>query len=239
MDMPLGHETMSPQMAHMTRYYRWVHDVVRPALGRRVVEVGPGYGNLGTLLLEHVDLYHGVDLDETIVQDLRRRFAGQPRAAFFAGDVCDPALRDRLRGHRYDTVVTMNVLEHLADPDTHLDALADLAPGATLVVFVPAMPALFGTLDVSAGHHRRYTRRTLHALLARHGEVRWMRYFNPLGAVAWFVAGRVLRLPLGSEETGRGIRVYDRWLVPASRRLDPLTRRLLGQSLVAVATLPG
>ena len=232
---------MSSEVAGATRYYRWLHESVDAWVGRRVLEVGPGFGSLATLLSAHGREYVGVDLDADIIARLRAAHdSGTPGGPEFVnGDVTDPTVQAVLAARAFDTVLTFNVLEHLADPAAHLDALRAIAPGARLVVLVPAHPFLYGTLDEQAGHYLRFRRDELAALLARVADGVELRYFNPVGAVGWFVAARVLRLPLDGESTNRSIRLYDRFVVPVSRALDPFTAHLFGQSLMAAGRLRG
>ena len=53
-----------------------------------------------------------------------------------------------LRGERLDSIVCLNVLEHIEDDRTTLQNFASvLSPGGHLVLLVPALEALYGTLD--------------------------------------------------------------------------------------------
>ena len=53
-----------------------------------------------------------------------------------------------LRAERIDSIVCMNVLEHIKeDRDTLVDFASVLDPGGRMVLLVPSMPSLYGTLD--------------------------------------------------------------------------------------------
>jgi SAM-dependent methyltransferase len=225
---------MTAEMAHVSHYYRWIFDTIRPRLGARVLEVGPGYGNLAALILGDGRDYLGVDLDGPTIERLRETLDG---ARLLHGDICQAAVQAEVRAFAPDSVVSFNVIEHLADPAPLLRALAAVAPGAALILFVPALPVLYGTLDEQAGHFRRYTMAALRAALDGIADIEELDYFNGLGAFAWFVAARVLRLPLNGEATSQSISLYDRLCVPVARRLDPLTRRFFGQSILCHSRL--
>jgi ubiquinone/menaquinone biosynthesis C-methylase UbiE len=65
-----------------------------------------------------------------------------------------------------DAITALDVLEHVEHDDMAVREIARvLKPGGVLVVTVPALPSLWSDWDVVLHHHRRYTRRTLHALL--------------------------------------------------------------------------
>ena len=110
-----------------------------------------------------------------------------------------------------------------------------LAPAGRLVLLVPALPALYGTMDRALGHHRRYTRAGLASLLERAGfTVAHIEYFNLAGVPGWWFAGRVLKremIPAGS------LKLYDA-LVPLFR-LERLLPWRVGQSLIAIGQAGG
>src|SRR5205085_10274801 len=136
---------------------------------------------------------------------------------------------DGLPQGTFDTVVCSNVLEHIEDDVGALAALrALLAPGGRIVLVVPALRPLHGSIDKAIGHHRRYVREEIAAKLARAGlGVEHVRYFNVLGVAGWFLNARVLRR---RSVPGFQARVNDR-LVPLLR-LERWLRPPLGMSLL-------
>ncbi|MCC6847853.1 MAG: methyltransferase domain-containing protein [Deltaproteobacteria bacterium] len=71
------------------------------------------------------------------------------------------------RDGAFDIVLAFDVLEHVADDARFLRELARvLAPGGALAIHVPAWPSLWSRHDEVLEHKRRYTRRSLKALLA-------------------------------------------------------------------------
>jgi SAM-dependent methyltransferase len=128
----------------------------------------------------------------------------------------------------------VNVLEHIDEDEAVLRLLFRLLkPGGSLLIFVPAMPFLYGTLDERVGHVRRYTRPSLTHVMETAGfAMTSIRYFDLLGMLPWFVTGRVLRQPVVS--SGPAV-FYDRYVVPLCRVVDAATRPRVGKNLVAVA----
>ena len=117
------------------------------------------------------------------------------------------------------------------DDITSLQAIRRmLAPKGRLILLVPALPALYGTIDKALGHHRRYKRASLASLLEATGfNVAHVEYFNLAGVPGWWFAGRVLRrhmIPATS------LKLYDA-LVPLFR-LERLIPWRVGQSLIAI-----
>ena len=133
-----------------------------------------------------------------------------------------------------DAVVAVNVMEHVRDDDAFLrTAHRLLAPGGHALLFVPALPALFGTLDEAFEHFRRYTRPVLADRLREAGlEPLRVQYTNLPGVAAWWLSGKVLRR---RTLTARDARLYDRWVVPWVSALERVWTPPLAQSLIAVA----
>ena len=229
---PDGYLTLD-RMAALKHYNRWLLDRFEGHIGRRVLEVGSGTGNM-TRLLYGRDLIVATDMESAYLHILANRFRRQPtiRVARLNLETDD---WKALQEHAFDTVVCFNVLEHIEHDRDALRNLHDLlVPGGRLLLFVPADQALFGTLDRQVGHFRRYTSESLRAVIAEAGfEIRQMSYHNVFGRFGWWLNGRVLKrkhMPAAQS------RVFDVF-VPLLRRLEPREPRN-GLSLVAVAEKP-
>jgi SAM-dependent methyltransferase len=215
----VGHETLR-RMAATDRYSRLIADRIRDHVGNRVLEVGSGLGNISGHLGGR-QLLVVSDISESYLDFLRRRFAGNSRIRVIRYDLEEGAREDLVR-LRLDTVICLNVLEHVRDDAAALRGLAGLlAPGSRLILLVPAHQALYSSLDRHLQHHRRYNRRQLLRLLRDSGfVVDRIASFNLLGAIGWWLNGRVLRrkiLPGGQLRlfnlATRLVRL-ERWLQP-------------------------
>jgi len=136
----------------------------------------------------------------------------------------------------FDYVYTLNVLEHIEDHEAALRQLHDkLKPGGRLLIYVPAFPILYSSMDARVGHIRRYTRRGLVAIVKAAGfDVATVAYVDSLG----FLATLVFKW-LGSKDGGvnrTALKAYDRAVFPLSRLLDFITRRWFGKNLLLLAT---
>src|SRR5213079_1327746 len=105
-----------------------------------------------------------------------------------------------------------------------------LVPRGRLILLVPSLRVLYGSLDEALGHFRRYVPREVTTKLGAAGfRVRHVEYFNLAGVPGWWFAGRVLRrrlIPQGA------LRWYDA-LVPLFR-LERFLPWRIGQSLIAI-----
>src|SRR5947208_9058790 len=148
----------------LRRYTAFLWDLMRPYVGRRVLEVGSGTGGMTRFLSTREEVVAS-DVDPEYVELLRRTFADTPNVQVRFLDLARLG-EDGLAPHRFDTVVCANVLEHVAADAASLRAMrALLAPGGRVVLIVPALHALYGTIDAAIGHHRRYTRDEIDAKL--------------------------------------------------------------------------
>jgi SAM-dependent methyltransferase len=221
-------------VAEATNYYDWIVDSFAGHVGRHCVEAGAGIGTVSELLLNRVSprMLTLIEPAENNVPLLRRRFAGDPRVKIYHG-----YLEDLERSLQADSIIAVNVLEHVEHDQLFLAAAYKaLAPGGTLLLLVPAVPAIFGSLDRAFDHFRRYTKSRLRAsLLAAGFDIETLKYLNMVGVAAWFVSGRVMH----RTTLGRGqVRFYDRWIIPLVRRLESVVPVPIGQSVLAIARKP-
>ena len=141
-------------------YLEWQLAAFRPFLGQRVLEVGCGVGSILELLAPRERLF-GIDVEPEVLDFARARFNGEPGFGFERMDAgrLDEAQAERLRRERFDSLVCINVLEHIEDDPATLAAFHRiLEPGGVAAILVPAHQWLYGPCDGLDGHFRRYSR---------------------------------------------------------------------------------
>ena len=218
-------------LASAPNYYRAILSAFAPHLGQRVLEVGAGIGTFA----DHV-LRARPDVDLTLLEPagnnfpvLQQRFAGDPRVRVVNG-----YLEEYSEGDAIDSMVLVNVLEHVEEDESFLrTARATLQPHrGRILLFVPALPLVYGSLDREFEHYRRYTRPVLRHRLEHAGfQVIDLRYVNIFGVLPWFITGRILRR---TTLRSRDVRLYDRWVIPWALRLERIVPPPFGQSLLAI-----
>jgi glycosyltransferase involved in cell wall biosynthesis len=221
------------RMRRLRNYNLWMYDQIRKGVGRRVLEVGSGIGNMSRLLL-HADVLVLTDISDEYLTRLARQFGKFDTVQLACLDL-NQVNADDYRALELDTVVCLNVLEHVEHDDRALRGIFDLlAPGGRLLLLVPAIPSLYGKIDRALDHFRRYEREGLRQLLQTTGfEIEDLRYFNILGVPGWFFNARVLqRDAIPSLQTA----FYDP-VVPLTR-LEDHFRLPIGMSLIAIARKP-
>jgi SAM-dependent methyltransferase len=134
---------------------------------------------------------------------------------------------------RYDSIILVNVLEHVdGDVEALRSLRALLKPGGSICIFVPAFEGLYSAFDQRVGHRRRYRRSQLIAALDRAGYgIVDARYVNTVGALAWWLfARRLNQIPTQTWS----VRLYDGLIVPPLRRIESGLVPRFGQSLLCV-----
>lgn len=218
---------------HQRRYRAFQFELIARNCGRSVLEVGAGLG-------EFASQFHGLDrlvvtdLDPAAVASMAARFAGQPEVEARQLDLSGalPAIDP------VDSVVAVNVLEHIEDDSGALRALTGLVrPGGNIVLWVPGYMQLYGEFDRLVGHVRRYTPSTLQTAIESAGlTCSQVKPVNMLGAMAWWLA---VRRGGVEKPNPKLVSVYDRFVVPVTKTLEARVRPPFGQSVLAVATVGG
>ncbi len=211
------------------RYLAYQRELIGPHCGRSVLEVGAGLGEFADGFTGF-DRYVVTDVDSGAVERMKGRFADRPEVEVQQYDIDG---RTRL-SEPVDTLVAINVLEHIADDVTALRELSEsLTPTGNIVLFVPGYQQLYGEFDRKVGHHRRYTPATVSEAARRAGlHVEVARPVNFLGAFAWWAA---VRKGGAGAPNPRLVALYDRFVVPVTRAIEKVVPVPFGQSVLCVA----
>src|SRR5579864_5397034 len=153
------------------QYLSWMARVLRPHLGDTVLELGAGIGNIAGRLMGRRLHYVAAEKDRLYLHALRNRFLRTPNVSVLKLDPEQPGDFSNV-GEVFDTVLCLNVLEYVANPGAVIESIASvLKPNASLIILAPQSQALFGRLDKTLGHRRRFSQRELRALLEKRGFV--------------------------------------------------------------------
>jgi glycosyltransferase involved in cell wall biosynthesis/phospholipid N-methyltransferase len=225
-----GTQTLA-RLSGATRFSAWMADVIAPHCGRRVLEIGAGTGTITRHLVPR-EKYVASDINPIHLRELEKLRSGRPylTVSYVDAEKSDtyPDTGD------FDTVVCLNVVEHVDDHAALTSMSRVLAPGGRAVILVPQGQWNFGSLDELLGHRCRYSRKTLGAAAERAGlKVSTMYTFNRASSIPWFVNGRILRRrQFGAMQ----VRMVD-LMVPMLRVVDKALP-LPALSLIAVLERP-
>ncbi|QDV66891.1 putative S-adenosylmethionine-dependent methyltransferase/MSMEI_2290 [Rosistilla carotiformis] len=224
------------RMKTLDAYYAWSIDLLRPWIGNRVLDAGCGIGNGTALLAEQAQYVLAADLSPQNVQELRSRFANKPSVEPIQLDLDSDftTITDR----KIDTIVCLDVLEHIEDDVQLLRRFHSIAqPDAHLLIKVPAVKWLYGSVDTASGHFRRYALQELRDKAKQAGweplSVRWM---NAFGVLPYWFKSRVQKRQANLSRTFSPWQLtMIRKAMPWMQRIDRIVGPPIGQSAVLVA----
>jgi SAM-dependent methyltransferase len=223
-------------MDFAVKYHRWILDLMKPFLGKHVVEVGAGTGSFSELILStrpsSLTMVEPSDMFHALAANQRLRRSGADLGQYH--DVFSNAARDIAARINPDSIIYVNVLEHIENDSEELRTVWEtLRPGGHVFIFVPALPILFSKFDQHIGHFRRYRKSELRSKLEHAGfHVRDLRWFDLPGILPWLLKYR-LSGSLTMESSA--VQLYDRIAVPIIRPFETLIRPPVGKNLFAVA----
>jgi 2-polyprenyl-3-methyl-5-hydroxy-6-metoxy-1,4-benzoquinol methylase len=198
--------------------------------------VGSGVGNQTQFFVAERERVIASDIEPHYLRELTSRFSGkaQVRIASFSFPLSETDRVD-LHQERIDTIVCLNVLEHI---DDHVSTLKDfnrvLQPGGHLVLIVPALKALYGTLDKHLHHFRRYSTEELRAAVTEAGFViDTMRFLNRPAVPGWWLSSRVLKRKVVPKSQLKAFK----WIMPLLK-LEEQSEPSFGLSLLVLARRP-
>ena len=215
-------------------YYEWIWGSIDKFVGTNVLEIGAGSGTFTAKVKGFGRHVTAIEPDDEICSSLETRYNSDPDVTIFHGMLEDYPIGAR---EPFDTVIMVNVLEHIDDERKILESIKRVtSPGASVIVWVPAHEVLYSPFDRAVGHFRRYSKNRLKALCNATGlEISELQFFNLPGAIAWFlVAGLARQHPTAGSLTA----IYDKWAVPKLRDFEGERTMPFGQSLLLVARTP-
>lgn len=222
-------------MNKAVNYRSWMYRQIAPYVGQRILEIGAGIGNFTTFFAER-PLVITSDVFPNCIDYLNERFFGKANIKPMRLDIAKDYVSS-IKDQNIDTVICLNVLEHIEDDAAALCRMADvLQPGGRLILLVPSCQFIYGTVDQALGHYRRYNRRSLlWKIAAADVEVEAVFYMNLAGVAGWFLNNRVLKR---HAESPQQVVFFDRFVVPVIAAVERVLKPPFGMSLIAIGRKP-
>lgn len=223
-------------MSFAPNYHRWILEVFSPYVGKRVAEIGAGSGNFSSLLLSRrPEIFMAAEPSSTMFEKLQTNIASGTNVCLLEGTL--ERWQAELESNRLDTILYINVLEHIEKDDDELKLIHRvLQPRGRVLIFVPALPFLYGTHDVAVGHCRRYTKQEITSKLLGAGfSILDFRYFDIVGILPWLLTFKILKLQVLTPGMAGS---YDTVVVPILKKIEKLIRIPIGKNLLVVGQKP-
>jgi len=219
-----------------SRYNAWLYSCIKDHLQGVVLDIGSGLAGIAQQFQEPgIQEVILSDYDPLMLDALGQATLPLKKYRVLPLDITDPKSVNNQPGAIADTITCINVLEHIEHDVAALKHMKYfLKERGKVVIFVPALPKIYGTLDRLVDHHRRYTKKSLRKALQDAGfKVKNGYYMNMFGILTWFLAGRILKQKEFHKEA---CHMLDK-IVPTLRTLESLGSPPLGQSLIMVGEL--
>lgn len=208
---------------------------IRPYLGTRILDVGAGIGSTARVLSDN-------KYERWLALEPDANLASRMKAAVAAGafqdnfEVCVGSTVDLPDDEHFDTILYIDVLEHIEDHKEELNRVVKhLVPGGRVVVLSPAHQWLYTPFDQAIGHVRRYSRHTLLSTKPNELITESICYLDSVGLLASIGNRFMLR---SASPNAAQIKIWDDWMVPASRVVDKITGNNIGKSILGVFRRP-
>lgn len=190
----IGLDTLD-KLSYVQNYNSYIFEKFRPYLGKRVLELGAGTGNITRYLLRNRELVVAVDKSPDNLFHLSQSIPESSIFRTFRYDIENNSLLSLKKEFCFDSAVGINILEHIDNEKNVLkNAYELLSRGGYLVLVLPAHKRLFSRFDRLLGHRRRYNAEMIEKSVRDCGFCpERMEYFNILGALSWWLNFKIFK----------------------------------------------
>ncbi len=211
------------------RWKKYFSRQLSPFIRGKVLEVGAGMGGSTSFLYNtNCTAWKLLEPDHSMAEILAKKISSGELPALCT---VQESTLDNEKG-LYDTILYIDVLEHIKDDRSELNkAFALLNGDGHLIILAPAHPFLYSPFDRSIGHFRRYTKRMLRKISPPDAKKICSRYLDSIGYFASCMNKLILRQKYPS--VGQ-VRTWDKWMVPLSGFTDKIFFRSFGRSIITV-----
>lgn len=212
-------------------FTKWVCDELFPGLRGDVLELGSGLGTYSKFIIRDFPESHITlsDISSQYIKNLKENFETE-NVSIIKLDLNNKDDIQKIGFEKFDSIIAINVLEHIEKDELALDALYKmLKKNGTLLILVPANEFLYNVIDESIGHWRRYTKKEFKTKLKRAKfKIKKIYSFNILGILGWYVNGNICKK---REVNKQASGIFDK-LISIMRIIEKILRRKIGLSII-------
>jgi len=216
---------------HALNWKRYFAKHIIPFLGNTVLEAGAGVAGTTPFLCKKThDLWVCLDPDEKHIAAVQSSISRGILPAFCKtriGTLANLSLEET-----FDSILYIDVLEHIQNDANEIQtASKHLNKDGFLIILSPAHPWLYTQYDKSIGHYRRYTRKSLSALFSEPFVEGSIKHLDSAGVMASLANKLILKKDMPNLMQ---VLFWDRFIIPVSRLLDPLSGFCVGKSILGI-----
>lgn len=215
-------------------YNRWIYNNIRDYLTGNILDIGSGLGDIAQYFINDRNVHHIIlsDKSDDIISELNKKFLYKNNYSIATLDISNIETSKNIFSVPIDTVTCINVLEHIKDDQKALENIYNiLEPNGLLILIVPAIPYIYGTLDELVGHCRRYTKDELNRRIKQANFTLKKQYFmNFFGIASWFLAGKIFKQ---DELSKNYCKILDK-IVPLLEKVERIHNPPIGQLIVTI-----
>lgn len=229
-----GHNQLVFQQSKGKNRSQWMYDQFKDKIKGDILEIGSGIGTYSEKLINDFPTSKIVlsDISENYVEDLKKRFV-LPNVESVIFDLNNKVHFQRVGKNKFDTIIALNVIEHIEDDYVALDFIYEmLKQNGKALILVPAHQSLYNNIDRKVGHYRRYSKKTLLELIDKTNfQIDDVYFYNASGILGWILSGNILQKDEIEEDT---YTIYDK-MIPLIKIIEKyLLFRSIGISLIVI-----
>lgn len=184
----------------LNRYSEWIFHMYEKHIGKKVLDIGGGIGTAISFYVSRADYVIATELFENEVDIMNEKFRKYPYFKAIKADIMQDDFSDMAP---FDTIICINVLEHIKDDEKALSIMKSLlSDNGKIIICVPAVKKLYCYMDKNVGHFRRYAKGELRKKASRAGlRAVENKYMNFFGIIPYGLKGKFGRDTGGSFST--------------------------------------
>lgn len=225
--MNSGQETLE-SMSQAIWYNQWTIKKFSTYLKGEILEVGFGLGSFTQTLTNYGEVT-AIDINTIYLKRIKNRYKHKAKVGF--GDI--EAGKYFFKNKKFDSVVCISVLEHIENDKKALKNMFTLLKkSGFLILLVPAHDFLYGEIDKSIRHFRRYNETEIKNLLIEIGfKIKSFRFLNFIGGIGWWISAVLLRNKIVTEGKLRLFNIF----APFILTFEDLLKPKFGTSILVIA----
>lgn len=214
------------------KWKRYLSTTIKPYIQGKVLEVGAGIGET-TLYLQNkaVEEWTCLEPDQNLLNILQKKISINKLPAYCTARL--GMVENLHENSSFDTIIYIDVLEHIEDDEKEIRlAIPFLNHGGSLIILAPAHPVLFNPFDKAIGHYRRYSKKTLRAIVPSLSlKEKRLFYLDAASMLLLFLNKVFMKKKYPSSHD---IWIWQTFFLPVSKVLDRLVLRTTGKSIVGI-----